>query len=624
MLNVKHMISAALAAMLAFAAVPALAMESSSSNNASYETAEEAYDPDAPIPGTPTRQVRSINDLYGENDISLSSSSGSYGIPLLLERFRTETENFSDMIDVSDLDIKLADLDKADDSGYIQSQAAALYELLVFCSPRSYYLLNGAGEYMYYRFPSETRGDGIYLTGIRPYYYIGSYSDNRFDPESITPELREEIEHKQKLLDDEVSYISSFIDDDMTAFDKLLIIQYALNMRYDYAHDELEKPMDERQCNRAVDLIENKKGLCTAISTLYNYIAMENGITDTGFVSSEYSDGSYYHTWNIMKLPVPGGNGEEKWYNIDVTWNETINEGYGLTDLDFFLLSTEETNETHNIFDEGIFAPTEDEVEAALGGETGEEYDDALWHSNMSMMVPYSGEWYFILHRSGSEKPSVIMRYDPKLHGSNGAYTEIYSFEGEWKNGNTVLNRSWSGLGLANGVLYFNTPEKILSYDIATGTAGSEIEVPVREGYSIFSSYVYKNRLYYGISPNYTTTDQRPVEGGSTVITSAAVSPAELTSEGVLSLDISVEPDADGVFVAVKDGPAYRVEHIPAADCSDAGDVSISITLENSSAEAPPVIYVWDDKMRPYISGYSINGVIYRYENGGAVPAADQ
>ena len=227
MLNIKHMISAALAAMLAFAAFPALAMESSSSNNASYETAEEAYDPDAPIPGTPTRQVRSINDLFGENDISLSSSSGSDGIPLLLERFRTGTENFSDMIDVSDLDIKLADLDKADDSDYITSQVKTIYELLVFCSPRSYYLMNSAGLYHFSYWP-DTRKDGMYLKSIFPTYYIEAYDENgSFDPESITPDLRDEIERKQKQLDDEVSYVSSFIDDDMTAFDKLLIIQYA-------------------------------------------------------------------------------------------------------------------------------------------------------------------------------------------------------------------------------------------------------------------------------------------------------------------------------------------------------------------------------------------------------------
>lgn len=74
----------------------------------------------------------------------------------LITRFRTATENFEEEIYVGDLGIK-----------YDEANYQALYELLVFSSPRSYYLLNDNGEYRYFDpFYNETDGNLVYIYPI--------------------------------------------------------------------------------------------------------------------------------------------------------------------------------------------------------------------------------------------------------------------------------------------------------------------------------------------------------------------------------------------------------------------------------------------------------------------------
>ncbi len=631
MLKIKQLISAALAAVCIFTALPSLAEDVQPSPQ--YSVSE------APEQSSSPRQVRLVTELTGTGSPELQSDPADR--MELIRYFREETENFTNKIDVSSYDIRLADL--GTDVQAIQAQAQAIYELLAYCSPRSYYLLADNGTYLYFNSGYEEREDGVYLTWIKPYYFIGSYDSSwNFDQSSITEQLRSEIAQRQETLDNEVKYVWFFLNDGMTDTEKLVAIQYALNLRYTYSYEDFQKPLAERRNNTALQLVENKKGMCLAFATLFNYIAMENGITETGFVSSKDAYGNDYHTWNIVKASTPYTDSVPHWYHIDVTWDNTINDGYGCTSMAYFFLSTEKTNESHNLYDEDgvqiVFSPSEEEIMKYTGEPTGTAFDDALWHDSATVLVPYAEKWYFILHQSGKDNPSVLMRFDPYANeedsyimrydpaaDDDGLYTELFRFSEEWQNGDNVLDHSYTGLGIVNGILYFNSPKKIHSYNILTGEIGTEITLPLADGYSVFSSFIYGNTLYYGISPDDNPTNQEVQFGGTHKLADVAVSDAKIYNNNlVLKISTySASPDPKNIWLTVKDGDKYIVERRTVDSHSDHQSSWFTIPLQNSSVDDPPVIYVWDDNMRPYISSFCIDRTIYKYSSGGAVPVTE-
>ncbi len=600
-------------------------------------TAESTYDQDFYLPAkniikNSQSAVRLVSDITGIDSISLQDDNDTKNA--LLEYFRAETEAFSQMIDVSNYNIKVAEPNDPQDYDSLDAQAKKIYELLVFSSPRSYYLMQDNGTYAYNLFDYDFRSDGTYLTFIEPVYFIDVYDqNNKIDPSKVEA-IRPIVEEKQKTLDNEVKYAQLFINYGMTDTEKLAALQYMINLRYSYSYEDFLKPSNEQKNNTAIQLVENKTGMCLAYATLFNYLAMEVGISDTGFVTSKDSNGNDYHTWNLVKAKTPAAGNVPHWYHIDVTWDDTINEGYGRTGMAYFFLSTDKINESHNIFENGrqtVFAPTEEEIQKYTGEPTDTTFDDALWHNSATVMVPYAEKWYFIIHQSDAEHPSVLYRYDPRGTTDSERYTELFTFKEEWMNGNQVLDHSYTGLGLVNGVLYFNCPTSIHSYDLINGKPGKEIKIDLPQGYDIFSSYIAGSTMYYGINLTNNPNNEEIKFGGTYKLADITMADAKLRNNHlVFKLDTyAPENKSENVTVIIKDGSRLLVEnrkvnsYIPTlgSDTTGADPQSSWFTfdLEETDADNPPVIYIWGDNQKAFISYFCIDNKIYRHNgNGGA------
>lgn len=75
---------------------------------------------------------------------------------------------------------------------------------------------------------------------------------------------------------------------------------------------------DEPYAHNIMGVFENKSAVCEGYTKAYQYILNELGIENiyvTGKAKTE--NGNEEHAWNMVKLD------DEKWYNVDVTWDDT-------------------------------------------------------------------------------------------------------------------------------------------------------------------------------------------------------------------------------------------------------------------------------------------------------------
>ncbi len=647
MLNFKNIISAALAAALALAPASALASETAGKSVASFiaeiksaYAADDTYDTEnltAPAgtneSGISSAPVVLLSDITGIDDISLQSEFEVSKRNAILDYFREQTEAFADTIYLSEYNIKIAGPDDPSDYESLMPAVLKIYEALVYSSPRSYYLMADNGQYTILLFNYDTRSDGIYLTDIMPYYYIDIYDDSQIniDPSKVE-NVKPTVEAKQRRLDAEVEYAKLFINEGMSDTEKLVALQYMINLRYSYSYEDFEKPFAQRKNNTAIQLVENRRGMCVAYATLFNYLAMEIGITETGFVTSKDANGNDYHTWNLIKASTPATGYTPRWYNIDTTWDDTINAGNGTSGMAYFFLSTGKTNESHNLYYDDktqyVFAPSEEEVRKYTGEATDTTFDDAMWHNSASVMVPYAEKWYFIMHQSGEAEPSILYRYDPEKPLSDGRYTALYTFKEEWTENGAVLDHSYTGLGIVNGVLYFNGPTSILSYDLIKGKPGEEIEVPLNNGDSIYSSYTAGSTMYYFTGKNIENTELNTYKLADITMADAKLRDNRL----IFKLDTyAPENKGEDVTVVIKDGSRLIAEnrtvnsYIKLVDGeieqADPQSSWFTFTLEECDADNPPVIYIWGKNNKPYIASFCIDNTVYTHDgNGGAEP----
>lgn len=636
----KRITAAAITLSLSLSTVTALAEAPDSIGTTVVSSAAETSPSSEP--------VMLLSSITGIDSLSLQSDTVNDTRNEILDKFRDETENFTESINLSKFNIKVYDepLEGTnEDYALLDSETKKIYETLVYNSPRSYYLMQSNGQYGWYGFDYTFKNDGVYLRTIDPYYYIGEHDDYGYlDVNSVN---KEEVAKKQQLLDNEVEYARLFINYGMSDTEKLVALQYFLNLRYDYSYEDFEKPLSERQNNTAIELVENKKGMCVAFATLFNYLAMEvAGITDTGFVTSKDEYGNDYHTWNIIKAATPKTDDKPYWYHIDVTWDNTLNQGYGITSMAYFFLSTEKSKAAHDLFDESgkqtVFAPSEEEIMRYTGEATGTFFDEALWHNSATVMVPHANKWYFILHQSGKDEPAVLYRYDPHAEGDD-QYEELSRFKEEWKNGSTVYDHSFTGLGIINGVLYYNCPKHIHSYDLVTNADRETPEIGtidmttktddegnklLPEGYSLFSSYTNGGTLFYGIRKDDNPLNEDVSRGGIYKITDVAVADAKL-HDGALVVKIDTFPagliqnppasEPKDVWVTVKNNGELKTVHRKVDSLKDPQSSWFTIPLDEIDPDEPPVLYVWDENMKPYITNFCIgNDVFIHNGKGGA------
>ncbi len=254
---------------------------------------------------------------------------------------------------------------------------------------------------------------------------------------------------------EEVDDILSFISPSMSDVEKALAVHeyFMLNYSYGTRYESFERNyiFEQAEAYTAYGIMVNKIGVCEAYTQAYQYI-MEKLDIPCIKVTSTAMD----HAWNMVCI-------DDKWYHVDVTWDDNIG-GHAN-----FLRSDEGIKETgHYAWNN---APRAEST----------QYDNAFWISTLSNICYIDGFWYYldlgdidlrhqdgftIIDRSNCSRDGNIKRYDFKtdIHKTVFAVkpkTYTYkkgerSYETEWEGSQTSI-AAWGGK------IYYNTNNEIYS-----------------------------------------------------------------------------------------------------------------------------------------------------------------
>ncbi|MBR3423797.1 MAG: S-layer homology domain-containing protein, partial [Clostridia bacterium] len=288
----------------------------------------------------------------------------------------------------------------------------------------------------------------------------------KFFPEYTITDT-EQIKRMKAEYEAEIEAVCSLVDRSWSDLEKALFVHdYVLTgFEYDTSY----------AIHDVYNFFKEKRGVCQAYTLLYIEILKRFGIEVDAVISTAMN-----HTWNRVKI---GG----KWYHVDLAWDDPIPDQLGSAVHTYFLVSDEYISSSGDGRDPHYgWKGYGDDITC-----TDKSYEAAIWHGVTTPFVPLNGSWYFIgnsgsgyaiMKTSDLKKPSVV-RTLPEMwsSGTHGYYWLGY----------------FSGLCDLGGVLVYNTPREIVSFDPATGIANCLYRLP--EGGHDLYGVTLRGEIFYAV-----------------------------------------------------------------------------------------------------------------------------
>lgn len=270
-------------------------------------------------------------------------------------------------------------------------------------------------------------------------------------------------------VDEKLAFYKSLVNDSMSQAQKALVIH-----DYIVSHSEYDLTYSRYSCS---DIFMNGTGVCNSYSMAYMYILNSLGI-ECHYTSSS----SMNHAWNIVKI-------DGKNYHVDCTWDDPINDRFGLARHKYFLLSDSAiSNRNHYGWDADGRTCTSD------------IYDDAFWKEVDSPIVFLNNNYYYV-KRDALYDEFLIKR-------DNSTNSEITLAEVSKLRTSSYYNHT--GLFYYDGCLYYNSNNQIKRYCLADGLEYPVHEIDTSLGY-IRGCRLNGDIIEYVVSNNCTSTGDRYV-----------------------------------------------------------------------------------------------------------------
>lgn len=323
-----------------------------------------------------------------------------------------------------------------------------------------------------------------------------SWPDRYAYIEITNPMSLSETKSYFRRVDAKVDEILQQVTPNMSDEQKALIIHDYLVYEYEYDYDRLQNgtmPSDSYKCG---GIIMNGTGVCQAYADSYRYIMNKLGIECYVTGNSDMK-----HVWNIINI-------DNSYYHVDCTWDDPTYDRWGNVGHTYFLLSDQAIQEK-NHYGWNLTNYVCNNL----------QYDAAYWQGIESNIIIEGNLAYYI-----SQSERTIHSRDL----SSGATQKLKELE-KWKvwGSSAAYGIPFSGLFLANGELYYNTPEEIRKISLD----GQNDEVFYKPDTSI--GYIYGSRKHEG--------DLQYV-----IKTSAAHEDEQLRESIPLSIPVQISYDANG------------------------------------------------------------------------------
>lgn len=364
-----------------------------------------------------------------------------------------------DRIDISQCGISTDKIDEVKD----------IFVQVINENPELFFVGNG---FHYYE------RDGVF-TAIAPYYQLdGTTYAN------LTEEQKSQIRQKQTALEQVVNGILAQVDPKWSDLETALFL-------HDYlaTHAQYDETLQIRD---AYTILVKGTGVCQAYTLAYRLLLNRVNIT-SGTVTST----ALNHIWNILLI-------DDKWYHVDVTWDDPTQDRIGRVTHRYFctsearreaVLKESRKNWTNWTFvQDWEYSPNDITADNT-------RFDSSYWANVDSAFVPLNGAWYYLAYQNG------IMRTEaPERQGELEKWIDARWYV--WGSSNSWWQGLYSGLSRYNDALIYNTPDAVYSYDPENAKEAQAVYTLTPEerskGY-IYGTVVDGNVLRYAVQqdPNH-------------------------------------------------------------------------------------------------------------------------
>ncbi|MBQ4630325.1 MAG: hypothetical protein IJB70_05015 [Clostridia bacterium] len=295
-------------------------------------------------------------------------------------------------------------------------------------------------------------------------YHVDSAVECKIDSENrvitVNPTYLEKNKDTIKSTVSEINsatdVILSLITDDMGDFEKVMTVHDYMVQNYEY---------DESKENHSITIMLSKTGVCESYARAFKHLMNTLGV-DCKIVDSD----DMAHSWNLVSV-------DGQWYHIDLTMDDPLEDKYTQVSHKYALLSTsaiESAEAPHYGFNLGEHSAS------------SQKYDNASWRGCIGAIVCINKTNYWT---DGND-----------LVSSDGdiIYAGLDGEDGRWDiDGRKYYpDICYTGLGVYDNILYFNTDEAIMSYNPSTEKIST-----VKSKSGICGIYVSNGVLYYAESP---------------------------------------------------------------------------------------------------------------------------
>lgn len=264
---------------------------------------------------------------------------------------------------------------------------------------------------------------------------------------------------------EEKQRIMACIEESMSDMEKALAVHDYMVQNYEY---DLTYSIYS-----ANEMFEKKTGVCQAYALAYKEI-----MTDLGIPCQYVTSCAMNHGWNLIKI-------DGEWYHVDVTWDDPTPDLLGRVRHVFFLVSDDA------IADENYYKRPHYSWSAANKAES-DKYDNYFWYEIDKPLISAQGNWYYI-----DESGNII-----KKNVTTGNEKNIFTINTRWYVWGKPFSYwvgCYSGIGLFNNRIYFNTPDKIQSINL-DGTELKTVYTPDTSSGDIYGLIINGKKIIYGLS----------------------------------------------------------------------------------------------------------------------------
>ena len=255
----------------------------------------------------------------------------------------------------------------------------------------------------------------------------------------------------------------------MTDAEKVLVVNDYMCINYEYDTTYVADGTHE-----LYGVMINKTGVCDSYSKAFLYVMNRLGIECKRMVSDEIN-----HAWNCVKI-------DGKWYHVDVTWNDPINDNIGLVSHDYLLVSDYNINENYSASGRNRQHYGWEDIGITCDSD---KYENAVWR-NSSRGIVFDSENMYMFAKN---------RQLQAVNRKSGSVKTLYTISEYYPaQGGTYWTSCFANILPINGRLYFNTPKKIYSIN-KDGTGLTLIKDLSSESGYIYGIRSVGNTVYYGL-----------------------------------------------------------------------------------------------------------------------------